>query len=96
MKTDIALGKNEAADKWLQHTEIRKGGSVVDFVDAECDIADGSIDAIFDAIEKFRGKYGLSQPPEAILDAVSGNDRWSDGTFEITTKRRLLEDSEPA
>ena len=95
MKTNITLGKNEAADKWLQRTEIRNGGSVVDSVDAECDIADGSIDAVFDAIEKFRGKYGLSQPSEAILDAVSDNDRWSDGTFEITTERRLLENSEP-
>jgi len=96
MKTNITLGKNEAADKWLQHTEIKNNGSVVDSVDTECNIADGSMDAIFDAIEKFCGKYGLSQPSEAILDAVSDNDRWFDGTFEIVTERRLLEDSVPA
>jgi len=87
---------NEAADVWIQRTEIKDSdGKVVDFKEAECDIANGSLDSIYDAIKAFCDRFGLSQTADDILDAVVENDEWSDKTYTVTSERWLTDASRP-
>jgi hypothetical protein len=90
------LGFDEAADVWVQRTEIKDSdGKVVDFKEAECDIAAGSMDSIYDAVKAFHDRFGLSQAVDDILDAVVENDEWSDKTYTITSERWLTDASQP-